>query len=278
MQAQPARPVIDTQALADLTHDSEKTSIVLEVVSQTKPGSEMHLHANWVAISLITTLQTIYRDIDDFNIDPEFLTCVYSPSAKGYVMTIPSMLRPILDMYPALEAPVEGGNTISLLAKDYSASDKAKVGANSMCFGIVKGPVGACITDSDMSETVADAIRSTHMQMTKCHAVKNEFGMRKDHHAFHFEMPPLNTGPSPFLEFPKLKKDPPRTKDGYPLDISFSKAFCSHFQICNKCLKTNSENEGSCVCRRDAPRGLSNSKKHNREEAFQRMMAKMQRR
>ena len=61
MQAQPARPVIDTQALADLTHDSEKTSIVLEVVSQTKPGSEMHLHANWVAISLITTLQTIYR-------------------------------------------------------------------------------------------------------------------------------------------------------------------------------------------------------------------------
>ena len=78
MQAQPARPVIDTQALANLTHDSEKASIVLEVVSQTKPGSEMHLHANWVAISLITTLQTIYRDIDDFSIDPEFLTCVSS--------------------------------------------------------------------------------------------------------------------------------------------------------------------------------------------------------
>ena len=282
LSATPSRPMIDISAMTNLTHDSDKTSIVLKVLSQSKPGSaDLHNAANWVAVAFISTIQHIYRDVDAFRIDPEFITCVYFKLAGGYVMTIPTLLQPVVHAFPDFQATVEDNNTITMTAQDYSASDKAKTVANNFCFGSAKGPPGACITDTDMFESVTSALAKTNMKVTKCHAVQNEMGMRKDFHAFHFDLPPASAdGLNPFLFLPKLKSDPPRTQSGFPLDVSFSKAFCAHFKLCGKCLKTNAENDGACTCAvaRPLPSGQSAaSKKRDREETFKRMLAKMQR-
>lgn len=281
LSATPGRPMIDISAMTNLTHDSDKTSIVLKVLSQSRPGlADMHNAANWVAVSFISTVQAIYRDVDAFRIDPEFITCVYYKHAGGYVMTIPTLLQPIVHVFPNFQVTVEGDNTITMTAEDYSASDKAKTVANNFCFGSVKGPAGACISDTDMFESVTSALAKTNMKVTKCHAVQNEMGMRKDFHAFHFDLPPPSAdGLNPFMILPKLKADPPRTQGGFPLDISFSKAFCAHFKICGKCLKTNEENGGACTCGAPRPHHgpSAAAKKRDRDETFKRMMAKMQR-
>ena len=132
-----------------------------------------------------------------------------------------------------------------------------------------------------MIETVTKALAKTNSKVTKCHAVLNDMGMRKGFHSFHFNLAPMTMGgPNPFMLFPELKTDPPRTQDGIPLDISLSKSFCTHFKLCNKCLKSNVENEGACTCDSAPPRGgpSAESKKRDRDAMFNRMMAKMQRR
>ena len=276
----PQRPTLAIEAIATFTGDDAKTSIVLEVMKQTKPGQQlMKAYKTNVLFSLIMGLEEAYADVN-LELQAELFTCDYVKAANGYVLTMPAMLLPVFQVYYDYEAKADDGNTLFLRAKPYVASDKAKGTSDGIEFGFAQGPKGACITDSALSETVRSALGSVGMEVHKFHPVKDGAGIPTGKYAFHFHTKQPIAGNEQYDAIAALKKTPPRTSaDGYPIDLTFSNKYCDYIGICVRCLQTRDPHGGfgKCMCNITGHKWGGNpgaDKKRGRATEFQRLKAR----